>query len=81
MNEVIMSANSKPVISENVARVREALKRVRSLRESILAKGIDGIYDHVSDVDGNWLENWTDEDIVVIEEAPSNTMVKKAPQH
>ncbi|BAZ13592.1 hypothetical protein NIES4071_54310 [Calothrix sp. NIES-4071] len=76
-----MSANFEPVISENVARAIEALQRVRSLRESILAKGIDGIYDHFEDVDGDWLENWTDEDIVEIDKAASNTVVQSADQH
>ncbi len=76
-----MSANIEPVISENVARAIEALERVRSLRESILAKGIDGVYDHFEDVDGDWLENWTDEDIAVMDEAASNSVVQSAPQH
>ena len=71
-----MSANSEPVMSENVARARKAIKRVRSLRESILAKGIDGIYEYVEDVDRDWLENWTDEDILMTDEAALNTMVK-----
>ncbi len=77
-----MSANFEPVISENVARVREALKRARSLRQSLRTSGIDGIYEHVSDVDGNWLENWTDtEDILVIHEAATNILVQSAHQH
>lgn len=77
-----MSANSEPVISENVARAREALQRVRSLRESILSKGIDGIYDHVKDVDGDWLENWTeDAEDIVVDEVTSNTVVQSTQQH
>ena len=77
-----MSANSEPVISENVARAIEALQRVRSLRESILAKGIDGIYDHFEDIDGDWLENWTeDAEDIVVDEATSNTVVQSAQQH
>ena len=67
-----MSAQFEPVISENVVRLREALKRARSLRQSLRTSGVDGIYEHVEDVDGNWLENWTDEDIAVMDEAALN---------
>lgn len=76
-----MSAEFEPVISENVARLREALKRARSLRQSLRNSGVDGIYEHVEDVDGDWLENWTDEDIAVMDETASNTVVQQAPQH
>jgi hypothetical protein len=69
------------MISENAARLREALKRARSLRQSLRTNGVDGIYDHVEDVDGDWLENWTDEDIVEIDKAASNNAVQSAPQH
>jgi hypothetical protein len=76
-----MSAEFEPVISENVVRLREALKRARSLRQSLRTSGVDGIYEHVEDVDGDWLENWTDEDIAVMDEVASNTVVQSAPQH
>lgn len=74
-----MSTDFEPVISENVARLREALKRARSLRQSLRTSGVDGIYEYAEDIDGDWLENWTDtEDILVIDEAATNTVVQSA---
>lgn len=36
-----------------------ALERTRQLRKAKKALGVDAIYLFVSDVDGDWLENWT----------------------
>lgn len=45
---------------EKIARAREALQRSRELKRSRRAMGVDGIRQFVKDVDGDWLDNWTD---------------------
>lgn len=37
---------------------KAALASVRALRKSRKIAGVDGICDHVKDVEGDWLENW-----------------------
>ena len=39
---------------------REALERARSLRRARKEFGIDRICHHIKDVDGDWLEKWSD---------------------
>lgn len=45
---------------EKIARARVALQRSRELKRSRRAMGVDGIRQFVKDVDGDWLDNWTD---------------------
>jgi hypothetical protein len=45
---------------EKITRAREALQRSRELKRSRRAMGVDGIRQFVKDVDGDWLDNWTD---------------------
>lgn len=45
---------------EKITRAREALQRARELKRSRRAMGVDGIRQFVKDVDGDWLDNWTD---------------------
>lgn len=46
---------------QRISGAREALHRARALRSSRRTLGVDGICQHVKDVDGDWLENWSDE--------------------
>ncbi|MBR8834118.1 MAG: hypothetical protein DSM106950_08770 [Stigonema ocellatum SAG 48.90 = DSM 106950] len=57
-----ISANLEAIRDQNITRAKAAIKRVRSIRRSRRSLGVDGICEHVKDVDGNWLENWTDEE-------------------
>ena len=41
-----------------LAKVKAALERVRALRNTIKEVGVDGICQHIEDVDGDWLEKW-----------------------
>lgn len=43
-----------------ISRARESLERARALRHSRRVHGVDGIRQFVKDVDGDWLDNWTD---------------------
>lgn len=45
---------------EQITRARVALQRSRELKRSRRAMGVDGIRQFVKDVDGDWLDNWTD---------------------
>ncbi len=36
------------------------VQRARSLRNARRTLGVSGICEHIEDVDGDWLENWTD---------------------
>lgn len=45
---------------QRITRAREALESVRELRRAKKRLGVDAIYEFVKDIDGNWLENWTD---------------------
>ncbi len=45
---------------EKITRARVALQRSRELKRSRRAMGVDGIRQFVKDVDGDWLDNWTD---------------------
>ncbi len=45
---------------QKITRARVALQRSRELKRSRRAMGVDGIRQFVKDVDGDWLDNWTD---------------------
>lgn len=55
-----MATQIKTLEEKNIAEAREALDRARALRRSRRKFGVDGICHHVRDVDGDWLENWSD---------------------
>lgn len=42
---------------KKIERLKQTLERARLLCKSRREKGVDGIRDFVSDVDGDWLEN------------------------
>lgn len=45
--------------------IQEHLDYARQLQDSRLKYGIDGIRQFVSDVDGDWLEKWGDDDMEI----------------
>ncbi len=45
-----------------LARFKKSLNASRALQETKLAEGVKGINRYVEDVEGDWLENWNDED-------------------
>lgn len=51
---------SNQLKEEKITRAREALQMSRDLRRSRRELGVDGIRQFVKDVDGDWLENWSD---------------------
>lgn len=51
---------------QTINTAREALQRVRALRNTRKLSGVDGICQHVEDVEGDWLESWCDEDSSVM---------------
>lgn len=57
-----MTAQTKEFSRQKVANAKEALQRARALRESRKVFGIDGISQFVDDLDGDWLEKWSEED-------------------
>ena len=46
----------------NLSKFKEALQRARDLRRAYRKYGVNAIYQFVSDVDGDWLENWSCDD-------------------
>jgi len=64
INEVAMATLEREMLREQkINSAREALQRVRALRETRKVTGVEGIRHHVDDVDGDWLENWTVEEL------------------
>lgn len=57
-----MTAQTQELRKQKVAKAKEALQRARALRESRKVFGVDGISQLVDDVDGDWLEKWSEED-------------------
>ena len=58
--DVAMTTCLETLREKKIARAREALERARSLRRGRKEYGIDGICHHIKDVDGDWLEKWSD---------------------
>lgn len=52
----------REVKSDPLARFRNSLKASRALQNIKLAEGVKGIERYVEDVEGDWLENWDDEE-------------------
>lgn len=53
------SIDKKPE-SARLARLRKKIKDIHALQETLLTDGVDGIEKYVEDVEGDWLENWDD---------------------
>ncbi len=60
MGKILMSAKLEVLREQKVVRAAKALQRARSLRNARRTIGVSGILEHIEDVDGDWLENWTD---------------------
>ncbi len=60
MGKILMSAKSEILREQKVVRAVKALQRARSLRNTRITIGVSGICEHIEDVDGDWLESWTD---------------------
>jgi uncharacterized damage-inducible protein DinB len=70
--KILMSAELELLKEQKVVRALSALQRARSLRNTRRTIGVSGICQHISDVDGDWLENWTD-----TQNAPANNEADK----
>ena len=57
-----MTTQTKEFCKQKVSKAKEALQRARALRKSRKVFGVDGISQFVDDVDGNWLEEWSEAD-------------------
>ncbi|WP_017652637.1 hypothetical protein [Fortiea contorta] len=55
-----MATLSRGLEYPGISRARVALERARALRHSRRVHDVDGIRQFVKDVDGDWLDNWTD---------------------
>lgn len=53
------SIGKKPE-SARLARLRNKIKDIHALQETKLTEGVEGINKYVDDVEGDWLENWED---------------------
>ena len=54
-----ISQETKP---DPLARFSNSLKASRALQDTKLAEGVKGIDRYVEDVEGDWLENWDDDE-------------------
>jgi hypothetical protein len=58
------SQDSKAILQHKAIQKRaiitatQALQKIRALRNARKLSGIDGICQHVEDVEGDWLERW-----------------------
>lgn len=55
-----MAIKSEILKEQRIDRAREALQRARELRQSRRLMGVNGIRQFVKDVDGDWLNDWTE---------------------
>lgn len=46
-----------------MSKAKQTLNRVRQLRQAKKSLGVNAIYLFVSDVDGDWLEKWSYNDL------------------
>lgn len=58
--EVIVTTQQETLREKNISRAREALERARALRRARREFGVDGITRYIENVDGEWLEDWSD---------------------
>jgi uncharacterized damage-inducible protein DinB len=68
MGKILMSAKSEVLREQKVVRAAKALQRARSLRNTRRTIGVSGIIEHIEDVDGDWLEKWTDTPNTLLED-------------
>jgi hypothetical protein len=61
MSQIKTSIDKKPE-SARLARLRKKIKDIHALQETLLTDGVDGIEQYVEDAEGDWLENWDDEE-------------------
>ena len=66
MSQIKTSTNDSPIAkkpeSDRLARLRKKIKDIQALQETKLAQGVNGIEQYVEDVEGDWLENWDNEE-------------------
>jgi hypothetical protein len=56
------ASTDREVKPDPLARFRKSLDASRALQETKLAESVKGIDRYVEDVEGDWLENWEDEE-------------------
>lgn len=54
------ASTNKEVKPDPLARFKKSRDASRALQETKLAEGVQGINRYVEDVEGDWLENWSD---------------------
>jgi hypothetical protein len=64
VNKGMMSTRPEPSSEQRISRARDALQRARDLRISRRTRGVNGIRQFVKDVDGDWLNDWTDTTVI-----------------
>lgn len=69
-----MTAQLEILREKKLDRARKALERARDLRRTRRDFGIDGICHHITDVDGDWIENWSDEASISMKEVRENAL-------
>ena len=69
-----MTAQLEILREKKIARAREALERARALRSTRRDFGVDGICQHIADVDGDWIETWLDEASISMKEVRGNVL-------
>ena len=58
---IIFSKNTPP-IPDPLARFKKSLLSSRALQKTKQAEGVKGINRYVEDVEGNWLETWSNDE-------------------
>ena len=48
--------------SPSLTRLRKKIKDIHALQQTKLTDGVDGIDLYVEDAEGDWLENWKDDE-------------------
>ena len=56
------TSDNNEVKPDPLARFKKARDASRALQETKLAEGVQGINRYVEDVEGDWLENWSDDE-------------------
>lgn len=69
-----MTAQLEILREKKIARAREALERARALRRTRRDFGVDGICQHIPDVDGDWVETWSDKASICMKEVRGNAL-------
>lgn len=64
MSQAKTSTNDSPIgkkpESARLVRLRNKIKDIHALQETKLTEGVDGIDRYIKDAEGDWLENWDD---------------------